>query len=251
MSFKVLTVDDSRTIRMIVKKAFKPYECELFEAENGSEGLAAASKIHPDLIILDITMPVMTGIEMLIKMKEQEDLKDIPVIMLTAESGKDNVMQIVKMGVKDYVVKPFKGEQLIARVQNVLDLTERFDDEAISDAKDSDASYFSTKGDVVVLTLPQKVTRSVSANVETAAKTTISKAISAGVKKYIIDISKVANISMTAIQVIISQANNAVRNKMTVRLVASENQTESLKGFKETSALTSSSSIEAAVSSFS
>jgi DNA-binding response OmpR family regulator len=107
---------------MIVKKAFKPYNCELFEGENGVEGLAIAAKEMPDLIILDITMPVMTGIEMLGKLKAENDLKDIPVIMLTAESGKENVMQIVKMGVKDYIVKPFKGEQLIERAKNILKL---------------------------------------------------------------------------------------------------------------------------------
>ena len=122
MASKILTVDDSKTIRMIVKKAFKPYNCELFEGENGVEGLAIAAKEQPDLIILDITMPVMTGIEMLGKLKAESDLKDIPVIMLTAESGKENVMQIVKMGVKDYIVKPFKGEQLIERAKNILKL---------------------------------------------------------------------------------------------------------------------------------
>lgn len=56
------------------------------------------------------------------KLKAESDLKDIPVIMLTAESGKENVMQIVKMGVKDYIVKPFKGEQLIERAKNILKL---------------------------------------------------------------------------------------------------------------------------------
>ena len=122
MAYKILTVDDSKTIRMIVKKAFKPYNCELFEGENGVEGLAIAAKEQPDLIILDITMPVMTGIEMLGKLKAENDLKEIPVIMLTAESGKENVMQIVKMGVKDYIVKPFKGEQLIERAKNILKL---------------------------------------------------------------------------------------------------------------------------------
>jgi CheY-like chemotaxis protein len=235
---------------MIVKKAFKPYDCELFEAENGSEGLAMASKIHPDLIILDITMPVMTGVEMLGKLKDQADLKDIPVIMLTAESGKDNVMQIVRMGVKDYVVKPFKGEQLIDRVQNLIDLTERFDEDALANGKSEDANFFSISGDVVVLTLPKKVSRSVSAKVDTAGKETIDKAVSAGIKKYIIDISKVANISMNAIQVVISQANNAMRNKMNVKLVAFENQTDSLKGFKETSVLTTATSVDAAIASF-
>ncbi len=122
MAYKILTVDDSKTIRMIVKKAFKPYNCALFEGENGVEGLAIAAKEQPDLIILDITMPVMTGIEMLGKLKAENDLKNIPVIMLTAESGKENVMQIVKMGVKDYIVKPFKGEQLIERAKNILKL---------------------------------------------------------------------------------------------------------------------------------
>ncbi len=120
MAYKILTVDDSKTIRMIVKKAFKSYNCELFEGENGVEGLAIAAKEKPDLIILDITMPVMTGIEMLEKLKAEDELKNIPVIMLTAESGKENVMQIVKMGVKDYIVKPFKGEQLIERAKNII-----------------------------------------------------------------------------------------------------------------------------------
>jgi DNA-binding response OmpR family regulator len=122
MGYKILTVDDSKTIRMIVKKAFASYNCTMFEGENGVEGLAIAAKEKPDLIILDITMPVMTGTEMLEKLKTEKELKDIPVIMLTAESGKDNVMKIVKMGVKDYMVKPFKGEQLIERAKGIIKL---------------------------------------------------------------------------------------------------------------------------------
>jgi CheY-like chemotaxis protein len=125
MALKVLIVDDSKTIRMIVKKAFKPYDCELFEAENGQAGLELAASEKPDLIILDITMPVMTGVEMLEKMKADPLLKDLPVIMLTAESGKDNVMAIVKMGVKDYMVKPFKGEQLTDRVKKLFPIEEK------------------------------------------------------------------------------------------------------------------------------
>lgn len=128
MALKVLTVDDSKTIRMIVKKAFKDYDCDMFEAENGVEGLATAAKEKPDLIVLDITMPVMNGIEMLAKLKEKADLKNISVIMLTAESGKDNVMQIAKMGVKDYMVKPFNGQDLIDRVEKIIKLPPKPDD---------------------------------------------------------------------------------------------------------------------------
>jgi len=93
MTLKVLAVDDSKTIRMIVKKAFKSYDCEVIEAENGKEGLETASKEKPDLIILDITMPVMTGPEMLEELKKDPGLMEIPVIMLTAESGKERSLR--------------------------------------------------------------------------------------------------------------------------------------------------------------
>ena len=103
MALKILAVDDSKTIRMIVKKAFKAYDCKVLEAADGKEGLETASREKPDLIVLDITMPVMSGPEMLTELKKDPALKEIPVIMLTAESGKENVVQILKMGVKDYM----------------------------------------------------------------------------------------------------------------------------------------------------
>jgi two-component system cell cycle response regulator len=125
MPIKILSVDDSRTIRMIVGKAFRPYEVQLFEATNGEEGLAAAQREAPDLVILDVTMPVMDGVTMLTKLKENAATKAIPVIMLTAESGRDNVLQIAKIGVRDYLVKPFKEEQLIEKAGRIVALQKK------------------------------------------------------------------------------------------------------------------------------
>jgi len=122
MRNKILTVDDSKTVRIIVRKAFKPYDCEILEAANGVEGLAIAAKDSPDLILLDVTMPVMDGVEMLTKLKADAQLKGIPVIMLTAEGGRDNVLKIAKIGVRDYLVKPFKEEALIEKAGRVIDL---------------------------------------------------------------------------------------------------------------------------------
>ncbi len=122
MAYKVLTVDDSKTVRIIVKKAFKPFDCEIVEAANGVEGLAAAAKEMPSLILLDITMPVMDGVEMLTKLKSDPMLKGIPVIMLTAEGGRDNVLKIAKIGVRDYIVKPFKEDVLIEKVGRIIEL---------------------------------------------------------------------------------------------------------------------------------
>ena len=122
---KILSVDDSRTIRLIVGRAFKAFDCVVCEAANGEEGLAAAAREKPDLIILDVTMPVMDGVTMLGKLKEDPELKTIPVIMLTAESGRENVLQIAKLGVRDYLVKPFKEDQLIEKAGRIIALQKK------------------------------------------------------------------------------------------------------------------------------
>ncbi len=125
MAIKILSVDDSRTIRLIVGKAFRPYDVQLCEAGNGEEGLATAAREKPELIILDVTMPIMDGVTMLGKLKEDAELKAIPVIMLTAESGRDNVLQIAKLGVRDYLVKPFKEDQLIEKAGRIVSLQKK------------------------------------------------------------------------------------------------------------------------------
>ncbi len=125
MPTKILSVDDSRTIRLIVAKTFRPYDCTVLEASNGEEGLAVATRERPDLILLDVTMPVMDGVTTLTKLKEDAELKSIPVIMLTAESGRENVLHIARLGVRDYLVKPFKEDQLVEKVGRVVSLVKR------------------------------------------------------------------------------------------------------------------------------
>jgi two-component system cell cycle response regulator len=125
MATKILSVDDSRTIRLIVGKTFRNYDCTILEACNGEEGLAVAAREKPDVILLDVTMPVMDGVTALTKLKEDAELKAIPVIMLTAESGRENVLHIARLGVRDYLVKPFKEEQLVEKVGRVVSLQKK------------------------------------------------------------------------------------------------------------------------------
>ncbi len=122
MTPKILTIDDSKTIRLIVAKAFKSYDCAVFEAENGLTGLAVAAQEKPDLIILDYTMPVMDGFETLSKLRVDPNLKSTPVIMLTAEAGRDTVLKMAKLSIRDYLIKPFKEDALIERANKVLQL---------------------------------------------------------------------------------------------------------------------------------
>lgn len=232
MALKVLTVDDSKTIRMIVKKAFKDYDCELFEAENGVEGLAAAAKEKPGLIVLDITMPVMNGIEMLGRLKEEPELKTIPVIMLTAESGKDNVMQIVKMGVKDYIVKPFKGKDLIERVEKIIALKPKAGE---GDGQDQAANYFTQHEDIALLALPPRVTRPVTVEVESHLQAKLKEMAEARANKLILDLCRVVETNVLLIKLIISTLQRCQTAKVAIRVVASAKQGEELKSFQETS----------------
>jgi two-component system cell cycle response regulator len=127
MSTKILAVDDSKTIRTIVAKTFKPFDCVVLEAENGLAGLAVACREKPDVILLDYTMPVMDGFEVLARLRSDPDLKMTPVIMLTAEAGRATVTKIAKLGVRDYLIKPFKSELLVERVGRVVDLKSKTD----------------------------------------------------------------------------------------------------------------------------
>ena len=120
---KLLTIDDSKTIRLIHARAFKDYVCTLVEAANGEEGLKAAAEQKPDVIILDITMPHMDGIEMLKRLRDTGD--KTPVIMLTAEGGATSVEKAQHLGVSDYIGKPFQNEAIVEKVQKVIPLAKK------------------------------------------------------------------------------------------------------------------------------
>ncbi len=247
MGLKILTVDDSKTIRMIVKKAFRPYDCQIVEGENGVEGLALASKEKPDLIILDITMPVMNGAEMLSKMKEEPDLKNIPVIMLTAEAGKDNVMKIVQMGVKDYMVKPFKGEQLIERVTKIMPLSEK---KAEAPAEEESSKYFNLDGDIQLLAVPSKILRPTIVDVESQLKPKLKEMSSGGIKKMILDLSKITETNVSLIKLIITILDNCQLAGVKVLTVASASLGKELKEFQETGNIPIHFSIDDAKAAF-
>ena len=119
---KILSVDDSRTIRLMLKRVFRPFHCELFEAVDGMEGLEAVITHQPDLIMLDYNMPVMDGVTMLRKMREHDNIKRTPVIMLTAEDSNEIISTVARLGVRDYIIKPFEDENLLSKVSRIINL---------------------------------------------------------------------------------------------------------------------------------
>lgn len=111
---KTLVVDDFATMRKIVKNVLKQINItNVTEAENGKIALDILRK-DPDyeLIVSDWIMPEMTGIEFLRACKEDENIKKIPFVMVTAEAQKDSVVEAIKGGVDNYIVKPFTPDKL-------------------------------------------------------------------------------------------------------------------------------------------
>jgi two-component system, chemotaxis family, chemotaxis protein CheY len=110
---KVLVVDDFATMRKIIKNVLKQISIEnVLEAENGKHALTVLKNDSVDLIISDWIMPEMTGIEFLKACKADETIRKIPFIMVTAEAQKDNIMEAIKSGVDNYIVKPFTPDKL-------------------------------------------------------------------------------------------------------------------------------------------
>jgi len=118
---KVLVVDDSPTIRQQIGRALTEAGFEVIEATDGVDGI---DKIAADkgigIVILDINMPRMNGLEMLEKVKQHADSGHLPVIMLTSEGQKSLIERAKRAGAKGWIVKPFKSELLVGAVRKLI-----------------------------------------------------------------------------------------------------------------------------------
>ena len=135
---RILTVDDSRTVRMILTKQVSELGFEIDEAEDGEQGLAKLEEITFDLILLDVTMPVLDGPGMLQKMREKGN--KTPVLMLTSESKRSIVAQLMKLGIDDYILKPFKNDELKRKILKSLKMGTEIPVVAVPDVAPSSVS---------------------------------------------------------------------------------------------------------------
>jgi two-component system chemotaxis response regulator CheY len=120
-AIKILVVDDMSTMRRIVKNILKQLGyANVEEAENGQEGLTKLKAGGFGFVVSDWNMPVMTGIEMLRAIRADEAIKGIPVLMVTAEAQQENLIEAVKAGVSNYIVKPFTAETLQEKINKIF-----------------------------------------------------------------------------------------------------------------------------------
>ena len=119
----ILIVDDfPQNLKMLTYILDKRGEYEIIVAKNGAEGLSLAQDIHPDIILLDIVMPDIDGLNVCRKLKENETTRDIPIIFLTGKITAKDIVEGFEAGAVDYVKKPFNSAELLARVNTHLEL---------------------------------------------------------------------------------------------------------------------------------
>lgn len=117
----ILVVDDNPDVRMALTTLLRDEGYEVEEASDGDVGLDAARAHKPDLILLDLMMPRMDGFETLRQLKSDEDLSNVPVVVLTARRGSDDRALARELGATDYLNKPWDEGGLEAAVKNALE----------------------------------------------------------------------------------------------------------------------------------
>ena len=113
----ILVVDDERKIRELVRSYLEREDYAVLEADTGQRALEAVSRAEPDLVVLDLMLPDVSGEEVARSIRSGSDL---PIIMLTAKAGEDDRISGLRLGADDYLVKPFSPRELVARVEAVL-----------------------------------------------------------------------------------------------------------------------------------
>jgi CheY-like chemotaxis protein len=135
----VVVVEDTAVVRALLVAFLKPYGCRIIEATNGAEGITAIRAASPDLVLLDISMPEISGNDVLRLMRADAGTRNIPVIMTTAQAAKEMVAEVVSHGVSAYLVKPITREVFDRAVGKILESSTAAERRA-GDGKPSDGA---------------------------------------------------------------------------------------------------------------
>src|SRR5438067_10832165 len=117
---KILIVEDEPDIRKLVNYNLVQERFKVLEAEDGEQGLKIVQRDKPDLVILDLMLPGLSGMELCKILRERSETERLPVLMLTAKAGEADRIVGLEMGADDYLAKPFSPRELVARVRAIL-----------------------------------------------------------------------------------------------------------------------------------
>jgi len=117
---KILVAEDERDIRELIVFSLQLQEYDITDVPNGAEAVEQANKLKPDLILMDVRMPKMTGYDACKTLKSQAATKDIPIIFLSAKGQDTEIQQGKDLGAEEYLLKPFAPDELLDKVADIL-----------------------------------------------------------------------------------------------------------------------------------
>ena len=117
---KILVAEDERDIRELIAFTLRFAQFDVELARNGKEAVEKAPNVQPDLILMDVRMPVMTGYQACKALKQSDITKDIPIIFLSAKGQESEIQEGLEVGATDYILKPFAPDELTTQVKRVL-----------------------------------------------------------------------------------------------------------------------------------
>ena len=120
MPSTIMTVDDSPSMRMLLRAALTDLGYEVLEAEDGVQALERLDGVEPDLLITDINMPRLDGFGLIEKVREQDRHRNLPILVLTTESSEEKKQRAKEAGATGWIVKPFHPDKLAAAIRRVL-----------------------------------------------------------------------------------------------------------------------------------
>jgi len=117
---KILVIDDEEKVQELVLDILLPHGYTMYSARNGEEGVAKAKEIIPNLILLDIMMPIMDGFKVQETLKEDKSTEHIPIVFITAKTSLHDTMRAMSSGAAGYIEKPFDVKRLLRKVKSLL-----------------------------------------------------------------------------------------------------------------------------------
>ncbi len=116
----IVVAEDQHHIRSLIEYKLRNSGYTVFGVGDGAAALQKVVEVKPDLVLLDVMMPLMTGFEVLAALKQNEETRMIPVLLVTAQSKEDEIVKGLDLGAEDYITKPFSPNELAARVKTIL-----------------------------------------------------------------------------------------------------------------------------------
>lgn len=119
---KILLIDDNQDIRDLMRMMLEKTGFTVFEAEDGAKGFIKAREIKPELILLDVMMPILSGFDVLKQIRQEKNarLREVPILMITAKSQSEDIDLALSLGATGYIIKPFRQVKFIEKVNSLL-----------------------------------------------------------------------------------------------------------------------------------